>query len=71
MGAAITYLKLATGGVTHHLCVADQGSPEFVTLCGCVITQPQSWKRINGLEGDECARCAELAFGGNWAGAPG
>ena len=64
-GTAITYLKLVTGGVKHHLCVADQASAEFMTLCGCVITQPHSWKRVNRLEGDECSRCADLAFGGN------
>ena len=64
-GAAITYLKLVTGGVKHHLCVADQALTEFVTLCGCVITQPQNWKRVNSLEGNECPRCADLAFGGS------
>ena len=61
----MTYMKLITGGVKHHLAAADQPPGEFTTLCGCVVTQPQSWKRINGFEGDECQHCAELAFGGS------
>ena len=63
-GTSITYLKLVTGGVRHHLCVADQTSPESMTLCGCVVTRPQNWKEIKSLEGDECPHCADLAFGG-------
>jgi len=60
----MTYMKLVTGGVKHHLAVADQSSVE-TTLCGCTVTQAHSWKRITGLEGDECEECAELAFGGS------
>ena len=63
----MTYMKLVTGGVKHHLSVADQPAGESITLCGCVLTRPHSWKRIRGLEGDECAHCAELAFGGRVA----
>ena len=61
----MTYIKLASGGVKrHHLVVAGPPSAEFVTLYGCVVTQPQSWKLIGRLEGDECERCADLAFSG-------
>lgn len=63
-GALITYLKLVTGGVKQHLCLANQAATESVTLCGCVVTRLQSWKQINSLEGDECPNCAALAFGG-------
>jgi hypothetical protein len=61
----MTYTKLVTGGVKHHLCVVDQPGGESLTLCGCVLTRAHSWKRIRGLEGDECVECAELAFGGD------
>jgi len=61
----MTYMKLVTQGVKRHLALADQSSAEF-TLCGSTVTRSQSWKRINGLEGDECQLCADLAFGGNW-----
>jgi hypothetical protein len=60
-------MKLVTGGVKHHLSVVDQSPGESITLCGCVVTRPHSWKRIRGLEGDECEHCAELAFGGSAA----
>src|ERR1700693_4530777 len=62
--APITYLKLVTGGVRRHLCVADQASTDSITLCGCVVTRAQSWKQVKSLEGDECPHCADLAFGG-------
>lgn len=61
----MTYLKLVTAGVNHHLVVADQPAGESITLCGCVVTRPHHLKRISGLEGDECQRCVELAFGGS------
>ena len=64
----LTYMKLVTGGVKHHLVVADQSSSES-TLCGCTVTRAHSWRRITGLEGDECEHCAELAFGGTPVGA--
>ena len=57
-------MKLITEGVKHHLSPADQSGDESTTLCGCVVTRPQSWKRITSLEGDECPRCAQLAFWG-------
>jgi hypothetical protein len=38
-----------------------------LTLCGCVVTRPQSWKQISTLEGDECEQCASLAFRGDAA----
>jgi hypothetical protein len=60
--AAMTYMKLITGGAKRHLALADQPSTD-VTLCGCTVTQVHNWKRIAGLEGDECPHCAELAFG--------
>ena len=59
----MTYMKLVTKGVKHHLAVADQASAG-ATLCGCTVTRSHSWKRIIGLEGDECRHCAALAFGG-------
>ena len=64
MSYRMTYMKLVTGGVKHHLCTVD-GVGESITLCGCVLTRSHNWKRIRGLEGDECAECAELAFGGD------
>ena len=60
----MTYMKLITGGVKRHLAVAVQLSAESITLCGCTVTRSHSWKRVAGLEGDECPRCAELAFHG-------
>jgi hypothetical protein len=60
----LTYLKLVRGGVKHHLCLVDQPPAESVTLCGCVVTRPQSWTHVSSLEGDECPQCAALAFGG-------
>ncbi len=60
----MVYMKLITAGVRRHLAVADRPSVESSTLCGCTVTQSLSWKRISGLEGDECEHCAELAFGG-------
>jgi len=61
----MTYMKLVTRGVKRHLAAADQPPGEFITLCGCVVTQPHSWTRISRLEGDECPHCAKLAFGGS------
>lgn len=58
----MTYMKLITGGAKRHLALADQPSTD-VTLCGCTVTQAHNWKRVMGLEGDECPHCAELAFG--------
>ena len=58
----MTYMKLVTDGAKRHLVLADQPSTGS-TLCGCTVTQSQNWMRIKGLEGDECPRCAELAFG--------
>ena len=60
----MNYMKLVTGGVKHHLCLADQPNGDSNTLCGCVVTRLHSWKRVRGLEGDECPVCAALAFGG-------
>ena len=60
----MNYMKLVTRGVKHHLCVADQPNGDSSTLCGCVVTRLHSWKRVRGLEGDECPVCAALAFGG-------
>ena len=60
----MTYMKLVTGGVKHHLAAGDQPSAESITLCGCAVTRSHSWKLIGALEGDECQHCAELAFGG-------
>ena len=56
-----SYLKLLSG-TAKHLCEADDPGSECVTLCGCSVTIVRSWIRIQGLEGDECSRCAELAF---------
>ena len=60
----MSYLKLVTGGVKHHLCAEDQADGGVSTLCGCVVTRLHSWKLVRGLEGDECPVCAALAFGG-------
>ena len=61
----MTYMKLVTGGVKRHLAVADQYSAEFIPLCGCTVTRSHSWKLVDGLEGDECQHCAEVAFDGS------
>jgi len=66
----MNYMKLVTGGVKHHLCLADQPSGDSNTLCGCVVTRLHSWKRVRGLEGDECPVCAALAFGGGATAVP-
>jgi len=31
-------------------------------LCGCFVTDVLDWRRISALEGDECKKCAEIAF---------
>jgi hypothetical protein len=56
------YMKIVTEGATRHLCLVDQAPDDSKTLCGRTITQSQSWRRINSLEGDECRQCAALAF---------
>jgi hypothetical protein len=56
----MTYTKFLTQGTNKHLALPDRD----VTLCGCVITRLDSWKRITALEGDECERCVEQAFSG-------
>ena len=61
----MTYMKLVTKGVKHHLSAMYESSGDSLTLCGCVVTLPHSWKQIRTLEGDECERCASLAFRGN------
>ena len=63
----MTYMKLVTKGMKRHLSATYQSSGNSLTLCGCVVTRPQSWKQIRSLEGDECERCASLAFGSNAA----
>jgi len=59
------YMKIVTEGTAHHLFAVDQFSNDSKTLCGRTVTQLHSWKRIRGLEGDECPECADLAFGGS------
>ena len=62
--ATIMYMKIVTEGTVRHLCVIDQSANDSMTLCGRTVTQDHSWKLITSLEGDECLKCAELAFGG-------
>ena len=57
-------MKIVTADAVRHLCVLDQFSNDMETLCGCTVTQLQSWKRITSLEGDECGQCADVAFDG-------
>jgi hypothetical protein len=57
----MTYLKLADS--PKHLALPDKAHEDGVTLCGCVMTRPHSWTAITALEGDECEKCASLAFG--------
>ena len=59
------YMKIVTENAVRHLCVLENFSTDTKTLCGCAVTQLQSWKRVRSLEGDECGRCADLAFGGS------
>lgn len=56
------YMKIITEGARRHLFLVDESPDDSKTLCGCTITQSQSWKRIRSLEGDECRECAALAF---------
>jgi hypothetical protein len=63
----MTYMKLVTKGMKRHLSAAYYSSGDSLTLCGCVVTRPHSWKQIRTLEGDECERCAALAFRSNAA----
>lgn len=56
----MTYTKFLNQGTSKHLALPDKDT----TLCGCVVTRLDSWKRITALEGDECERCAEQAFPG-------
>ena len=63
----MTYMKLITKGTKYHLSANYQSSSDSLTLCGCVVTRPQSWKQISTLEGDECEQCASLAFRGDAA----
>jgi len=58
-------MKLITKGMKRHLSATYYSSSDCLTLCGCAVTRPQSWKQISTLEGDECERCASLAFRGN------
>jgi hypothetical protein len=67
----MTYMKLVTKGMKRHLSAAYYSSSDCLTLCGCAVTRPQSWKQISTLEGDECERFASLAFRGNTAITPG
>jgi hypothetical protein len=57
-------MKIIAEGMMRHLCLKDQTLGDLTTLCGCTITQSQSWKRVRSVEGDEYPQCAELAFGG-------
>ena len=63
-GPLIMYMKIVTEGMARHLCMINQRFDDTRTLCGATVTQNHSWKRIRGLEGDECQRCADLAFDG-------
>jgi hypothetical protein len=70
MITVMTYMKLVTGGVKHHLCPADLPGNDSDTLCGCTVTRSHNWKRVSQLEGDECPGCAARAFGGRAKGRP-
>ena len=63
----MTYMKLVTEGMKHHLSANYQSSSDSLTLCGCIVTRPHSWKQISSLEGDECEQCASIAFRGKAA----
>jgi len=57
----MTYMKLMARGSKPHLMKPDQQG-DGATLCGCLVTHVLGWRRISALEGDECEKCAELAF---------
>jgi hypothetical protein len=57
-----TYMKLVAQSAKWHLTKPDR-IEQGITLCGCVVTRVLGWRRIYALEGDECEKCAELAFG--------
>jgi hypothetical protein len=48
------YMKIVTEGMPRHLCVMNSISYEAKTVCGVILTEYHSWKRIEALEGDEC-----------------
>ena len=56
-----TYMKLVSN-VKRHLMRPEQLEQGVTSMCGCVVTQVLGWRRISVLEGDECAKCAELSF---------
>jgi hypothetical protein len=58
----MTYMKITAHGSKRHLMKEDQ-LEQGTTLCGCVVTRVLGWRRISGLEGDECEKCADLSFG--------
>lgn len=60
---AMTYLKIDGCSAKKHLTLREQPYGGETTLCGCAILRPQGWKTVAALEGDECPKCAELAFG--------
>jgi hypothetical protein len=57
----MTYVKLVANGSKRHLMKPDQ-LEDRATQCGCLVTDVLGWRRISALEGDECKKCAELAF---------
>ncbi|MEQ1946770.1 MAG: hypothetical protein ABL995_06265 [Bryobacteraceae bacterium] len=57
----MTYIKLLSESRKQHL-VDEARLKEGTTLCGSTFVRVQGWKRIDHLEGDECARCAANAF---------
>jgi len=59
------YMKIVTEGVPRHLYVMNSFSYEAKTVCGLILTEYHSWKRIRAPEGDECKQCAALAFNGH------
>jgi hypothetical protein len=58
----MTYMKLVAHGSKRHLMKPDQ-LEQGTTLCGCVVTHMLGWQFVSALEGDECEKCVELAFG--------
>ena len=55
-----SYLKLLSGKAQHLF--VDNADAECITLCGGSVIRVRSCVRIKRLEGDECPRCAALAF---------
>jgi hypothetical protein len=59
---SMTYLKIDGQSAIKHLTLREAPYAGAITLCGGAIVRAERWKEIAALEGDECPKCAQLAF---------